>query len=581
VRHLLFGSILCLPLSTAAAADDAGDDGGDPVAPFPAVSGAVLRLAEVVDADAEHLAISPDGARVLVYGPERATLLAPDGSAQVTVEVERLGHGAVANDGTFVLAHGGGVTVHGADGRREQLRMSAPPGVSGVAISADGARIAVASADAVTVNDAVSGRPRFSVNTPTSAASFDPDGYLWAVHEPSPEGAPPQASREGAPPQAGATRYDSRGRAKGEGEPPVPPGLLADGCLGDPEAGGLCVTSGSGSESESESEPSSPAWHGDGQLWALGAEGEVAVWRLLQPGQIASEAATTEITAVAPGGPGDVLVATGDGTLERQGPGGATVSVSLPGCTPCVPSLGGSEQDLWALAAGTFQMWDASGQPLLKRPLATELVAAGRLADGRWVGLEPDGRIRIGAKLGKGKPRLAVAEPVGLHAAGDTVAVWSASELQVLDGEGLLRSTPAIGADRLPVAVRVSPDGARVAVIDDAGALHLYEATGRAVFRLQAELTGTALAFDPTGALVVAGGAPLRAFGTADGAEKVRVRLPGSGEVSGAVVRGDGGLVLVQEGAAGQSLRVVDPAVLSPPAPAVEAEVPEEMSAGG
>jgi glucose/arabinose dehydrogenase len=145
------------------------------------------------------------------------------------------------------------------------------------------------------------------------------------------------------------------------------------------------------------------------------------------------------------------------------------------------------------------------------------------------------------------------------------VAVWSADQVLVYGTDRALRATLDLGGGRKPVAVRVSPDGGGIAVLDDGGALHLYRTgDGRAVFRVLAGIRGTELAWTPGSVHLVAGGDPVRVFNAADGRELLRLALSPDGAVEHLAVGPDGALAVAHTGEGGQILRRVPWSALAP-----------------
>jgi hypothetical protein len=96
----------------------------------------------------------------------------------------------------------------------------------------------------------------------------------------------------------------------------------------------------------------------------------------------------------------------------------------------------------------------------------------------------------------------------------------------VAGADGGERPTPSLGPGRRPAVAALSPDGERVALIDDQGALHVYRtADAKADYRLPLALSGDALAWSADGARILAGGPTVRVFAAEDGHELATVVL--------------------------------------------------------
>ncbi|MEQ1569526.1 MAG: hypothetical protein ABMA64_28070 [Myxococcota bacterium] len=503
----------------------------------------MLRTADRLELEVDHLEVSPDGERVLLFGAERAMALGPQGDPVATVEVSDVALGDISKSGKFALVHAGGVTVHSEAGR-EIGRLAAFGRVNDVALSPDGRFLGLATTLSSSVYDAVDGRTLWSNDGEATRIAYDGEGKLFV-------------ERGGAVVQVDAMS----GAKRGGGTFPEPPGLLADGCVQLPD-GPFCP-SGAGAIGVQRS---------TGALWLL-RDGAFDRWTALD--ELGVRAVGPEggsaIAALAWIGTTDFLVARVDGQLERRGPGGGVVSqVTIPDCAPCAPvAIGGSADGLWAMAGdGTFMAWDLEGAPLLKIPKDVEALGLARTGDGRWVTLDLDGRIRIGGSPGKGGAIKALPGTIGVAAAGDTVVAWTDATLRVYGSDRGERPTPDLGAGRKPVAVALSPDGGAVAVLDAGGALHAYRTTdGRAMFRANAGITGTELGWAPGGGLVLvgggAGGAPLRMFG-GDGKELGELRIAPDGATEHQAIGPDGTLVLVHTDPVRQELKLVPWATLNP-----------------
>jgi hypothetical protein len=461
-------------------------------------AGAVLRSQDRVELGATQLTVSADGGRVLVWGPHRATLLGVDGTPGPGVELEGITRGDVATTGHFALTHDGGVTVHGEAGR-EQVRLAAFGRVHDVAISPDGRRVAIATALALTVNDALDGRTLWSADGETTEVAYDAQGALWAKRA------------------EGMVGFDggSGRKLKDASAPDLSP--KTDGCVLT-ASGPLCPV------------PGAPGVAFDTHLLVL-HDGAVEAWRFIDAAAVSSLGqGNTAVGQLSWLDNGDLLVARTDGALERRGPEGSLVAqATVPDCTNCVPEGLGPAPDngFWAMSStGTWLEWDGLGQPRFNKPKAARVIGAARASDGRWVSLDSRGQVRVGANPGKG-PVIGEAEPSaqgGVAVAGSSIAAWTQKGLVLLDFEGKRRA-PSVGSGRLPVAVALSPDGTHVALLDDGGALHVYRtADGGTVFRNSAGLSGTVLAWDKYGSTVYSGSESLRAFGL-KGAELGRIVL--------------------------------------------------------
>ncbi|MEQ1504202.1 MAG: hypothetical protein ABMB14_18310, partial [Myxococcota bacterium] len=150
----------------------------------------------------------------------------------------------------------------------------------------------------------------------------------------------------------------------------------------------------------------------------------------------------------------------------------------------------------------------------------------------------------------------------GVHAAGDTVAVWGDSGVALFDLAGRPLGALSLGVGRKPVVAAVAPDGQRIAIVDDGGALHVYDRRGQPVFRVTSGLTGTVLAWGPDGAVVYVGGAPIRVFRATDGVETVRFVLSPDGPIEELAVAADGTIAAAQANAESQVLRRIASGVL-------------------
>lgn len=498
-------------------------------------AGAMLRSSDTTPVAATSLVVSIDGSRVLVFGPDRAVLVGSDGETLAEAEREGIVDADVAPNGRFVLVHDGGVTLHG-EGGREQLRLATFGRVTDLALSPDGTRLAVASTLALTVNDAVDGRTVWTSDGAATRVAWDAKGGLWADRDNVVTGFNP-----------------ANGRPIAAGPMPEREGALADGCLTGAE-GALCPATGL----------AVGLTRGDDRLWLLEG-GSLQRWTLLSDSQITPWGADggAAIVGLSWMGSADLLVARLDGRIERRGPDGSvTADVQIPDCNGCTPRAFGAAPDggFWALGpTGAWMSWNAAGAPIAK-PRASSAISARRLADGRWVSLGADGRVRIGSAPGKGAATKPVPGARGVDAAGDTIAVWSDTGLWIYDPKGRSRAAPAIGAGRKPVSVELSDDGTQVALLDDGGALHVYDtANGKSVFRNSAGIAGTVLGWSPVGDTIYAGGAPLRMFSSTDGVESGRLVLAPTGPIELLAVASDGSLAVTHTGPDAQVLRHVAP----------------------
>ena len=496
-------------------------------------AGALLRVSDATPVAATSLVVSIDGSRVLVFGPDRAVLVGSAGEPLAEVQRDGITGGDVAANGRFVLVHDGGVTLHG-DAGREQLRLATFGRVADLALSPDGRHLAVASTLALTVNDAVDGRTLWTSDGAATRVAWDPKGGLWA-------------DRDGV-----VTSFNpANGRPTGAGPMPERPGFLARGCVRGATAD-LCPVGGD-----------AVGLARDDRLWLLEG-GTLQRWTLLSGSQVRPWGSDggAAIVGLAWMGSADLLVARLDGHLERRGPDGAVVAdVTIPDCNACTPPAFGADPDggFWVLGpTGAWMAWNAAGAPAMSKPKSSGAISARRLPDGRWVSLGSDGRARVGAAPGKGAATKPVPGARGVDAAGDTIAVWSDAGLWTYDPKGRSRAVPALGAGRKPVSVELSDDGTRVAVLDDGGALHVYDtADGRSMFRNSAGIAGSALGWSPSGDTLYAGGAPLRMFGSFDGVESGRLVLSPTGPIELVAVAGDGSLAVTHTGPDAQVLRHV------------------------
>jgi hypothetical protein len=497
------------------------------------------------------VAVSADGDHVLLYGPSKAIVLGPQGDPKATVDISSVTHGAISKSGRFVLVSEGGVTLHNAEGR-EIGRLAAFGKVNDVALSADGRHLALATTLASSVYDAVDGRTLWSTDGAATRVAYDPSDKLFV-----------ERAKKNPPADGPATEVVqvdwTNGAVKGPGQIPVPPTFLPDGCLHVSD-GSFCPSGVGGAGIERP----------DGTLWLLNG-GLLDRWTPMTEGEVAPMGSDggAAVSSLAWMGSADLLVARIDGHLERHGADGAIAAdVMIPGCSPCQPLGIGADPDggIWAVGTdGSWMTWDAGGQPTIASPKSADLVAVKRLADGRWVSLGSDGRARLGKSPGKGAATKPMPGAVGVDAAGEEIAVWTADKIQVYDASRKPLPPPDLGPGRKPVAVALSGDGSTLAVLDDGGALHAYRTRdGRAVFRVTAAVKGNQLQWGPGGLSILAGGDPLRMFSGSDGKEVLRVELSPDGPIEEIAVAPDGTLAVSHTTERGGRLRRVPWSTIAP-----------------
>jgi hypothetical protein len=287
-------------------------------------------------------------------------------------------------------------------------------------------------------------------------------------------------------------------------------------------------------------------------------DGALERWRLLTDGEVSPlPGVGVPVEAVWAGT--DVVVALEDGRVARIGAQGPPrLDVVAPGCASgcaALPGLGAFGDETWSVGPGGLQRWDASGAPLGKHPRPTGQLAVDRLADGRYVSLGGDGRLRVGDGPGQGKVVGTLPGAIGIDVSADLVVAWSPDGLLVAGADGTERTAPFFGPGRAPEAVALSPDGARVAVIDDQGALHVYRTSdGAGELGLPLGLGGHALGWSADGERLFAAREGIRVFSATDGEELVTL-------VFGSEVRS------IEISAAGEVLaRTADGAVTVDPA---------------
>ncbi len=297
----------------------------------------------------------------------------------------------------------------------------------------------------------------------------------------------------------------ARGVEVREEEAPGVEGYLPDGCAtGD----GACPV------------PGAPAFQQGDRLLVV-SDGALERWRVPAEGEITPvqlEGAPLDADWAGE----DVIVVLEDGRVRRVSGTGPGVDGVAPGCEGgcAVAGAGGVGDETWAVGPGGVQRWDGGGAPLVKRPKPVGQVVVERLADGRFVSLDQDGRLRVGDGPGQGKVLGTLPGAVGVSAAGDVVVAWSHEGLLVSGADGSDRASPELGPGRAPQAVALSPDGDRIAVIDDQGALHVYRAAaGAGVLGAPLGLEGHALSWSAEGDRLLAAREGIRVFSAADGEE--------------------------------------------------------------
>jgi len=544
----------------------------------------VSHSADSSEVAASRVVTSPDGAFAVVTA--EGVWLPPQGdSAPVQIEQAEVYFADVSNTGSVALAHVGGITVHGADGA-EVLRLAGYNQTTGLSLSPDGRYLAVASPQSVALHDALDGRLRWRSNGASTGVTFRPDGkrviagidginrlyyahngrtvarfgsaasaefhwtdaHLWTI------------TAEGVAEAWDRAKYTAVEEATAQGFPgpavehPTDGWAFRDGCV----AGGrLCPVPDS----------VGAAFGADGALWIAGQE-TLSRWEVTAAGAVVRLSGVPDgvrISGIATDDV-DVVLATEEGRLLRVGADGALQhDAAISGCVgACATRAVGAERGgAWALGPdGSFTELDRNGQ-VVGRPRPSNMISAGRLADGLWVSLGSDGRTRVGPKPGKGKPTVQLSGargvavgPSGFAVFGETVTLFNATGLSI--------ANPPLGPGRSAAQTVWSPKGGAVAVIDDQGSLHRYGTDGRAAYRAQHGLPPNApLAWSADGATIAVGGPELRLFDAASGEEHGRVALAGGGEVT-ALVGGGPGFLAVQQGEDRQQVLRVDVASLFP-----------------
>lgn len=531
--------------------------------------------------EAQRLISSDDG-NVLVANTGAAVIPLVGPGSRIEIESGGIAAVDVSGEGWLLLGHGGTITMHDPGGR-ELLRLGGFEGLVDLALSPDAALFAVATSEAVSVHRAADGRQLWSRPGPAWSVEFHPDGRKLIAGI-----------------ETGNLLLDvSRGKVRGGFDTqPAVWFRWTSGLLWTREAGGTVrawdpvtlepVEELAGSQG-SQSVAVHPrdrwilidgcvsgtrlcvgddivdaAFVEDETLWVATAD-RLQRWLPTEPGVLQADASGAGVSALVAAGQGDWIQATTDGALARLAADGTErFSVSIPGCaSPCTPlAVGGYAGGAWAVGPGGEVMeWDAAGRPLMRKPATAKALGAGRLADGAWVVLLEDGRVRIGPRFGKGPSTFSVAEPRGLVVGGEGFVVFG-DEVFPFAADGTPRPKPRLGPDRVPRAVAVDAIGLAFVVLDDVGSLHRYSADGRPVFRAPLQLPPEldAIAWSLDGAHLFVGGSPLQAFDASDGARALQLALSPPGEASLLAPSPDGLLGVVQGGPSGQQVLLVDPA---------------------
>jgi len=523
-----------------------------------ATPGAMIALGEQqIDGEVRLLESSMDRTQVIAVSDAAVVRLVGEGRT-VSLDSGGIFAADVSADGRVVLAHTGGVTVHGRNGR-ESLRLGAYRGrVRDVAITPDGNYIAVASSDSVTLHRSADGRQMWSRKGETFAVTFTPDGSRVIAAIPAGNlilktwGGRVAGGFDEEPAiwfsWTDTTLYTRQERAAPQAwnpadyaalDPlPVAPGvddasahpsgdwLLVDGCV---VGNDLCLGSSI----------TVSAFSADGTLW-VGVDDRVRKWV-----EAPSDAVSTPfsvppgqtVTALAATPSGDWLIATSGGTLTRASTDGSVVfEKPIPDCgTPCEPrGIGATERESWvASSGGTVARFDDAGRPAAKTR-RTKALALGRLETGEWVSLDRSGKTRVGSKPGKGKASYAIDDAIALAVGSKGYAVLAPDKVHPFKADGTPRPAPRLGPGRMPRALAVDPFGLGIAVVDDAGTLHCFSADGRPLFRTPIEVGEETpeLAWSDNGQFIYVGASPLTVLDAGDGTVVNQLVIAPRGEPS-------------------------------------------------
>ncbi len=565
-----------------------------------ATPGAMIALGEQkLDAEVLHLESSMDRQQLIAVTDAAVVRLVGEGR-EIGLDSGGIFAADVSNDGRVALAHAGGVTVHGSNGR-EILRLGGYRGkVRDLAISPDGNLLAVASSDGVILHRSADGKKFWSRPGETFAVTFNPDAsrviaaietgnlilrtyggrvaggfdqdpaiwYAWtdkALYTRQERGAP-QAWDPGS-----FAPLDTLPVATGVDDASAHPSgewLFVDGCVAGSD---LCIGSS----------VKVSAFGHDGALW-VGVGDRVRRWveaRADAVETVYSVPTGQTVSALGASTTGDWLVASTAGTLTRTAPDGSVVyEARIAECgSPCEASGTGSfEGEDWvATKNGVVSRFDAAGRPAAK-PAKGRALAFGRLGNGQWVSLDRKGRVRVGDKPGKGSKTYAIEQATDLAVGEKGFVVLGADQVHPFKADGTPLPSPRLGPGRLPRAITVGPYGLAVAVVDDAGTLHCFSADGRPLFRTPLDVGDEIprIAWADNGQFIYIGGSPLTVLDAGDGSVRSQLVIAPRGAPSALASNPQGYLGAVLGDEVSQfvrALRVYEPIVEEAPEPAVDA----------